>query len=65
MAAFAAPCAKTSCSATGNARHPHTRNGRYGIASFVYRARRPFQPDRFYALVESEWPGVVRSKGYY
>lgn len=37
----------------------------YGITSFVYRARRPFHPDRFHALVESEWPGVVRSKGYF
>jgi G3E family GTPase len=37
----------------------------YGIRSFVYRARRPFHPTRFHALVESEWPGVVRSKGYF
>lgn len=37
----------------------------YGIHSFVYRARRPFHPQRFLQLVESEWPGVVRSKGYF
>ena len=37
----------------------------YGIASFVYRARRPFHPQRFFDLVESEWPGVVRSKGFF
>ncbi len=37
----------------------------YGIASFVYRARRPFHPQHFFALVESEWPGVVRSKGFF
>lgn len=37
----------------------------YGIHSFVYRARRPFHPERFHELVESEWPGVVRSKGYF
>ncbi|MFT3778391.1 MAG: zinc metallochaperone GTPase ZigA [Ottowia sp.] len=37
----------------------------YGIASFVYRARRPFHPKRFFDWVESEWPGVVRSKGFF
>lgn len=37
----------------------------YGITSFVYRARRPFHPKRFFDLVESEWPGVVRSKGFF
>jgi len=37
----------------------------YGIDSFVYRARRPFHPARFHALIESDWPGVVRSKGFF
>jgi len=37
----------------------------YGISSFVYSARRPFHPRRFFDLVESEWPGVVRSKGFF
>ncbi|HRD98079.1 MAG TPA: zinc metallochaperone GTPase ZigA [Rubrivivax sp.] len=37
----------------------------YGIRSFVYRARRPFHPQRFFDLVETEWPGVVRSKGFF
>lgn len=37
----------------------------YGISSFVYRARRPFHPERFYDLVQAEWPGVVRSKGFF
>ena len=37
----------------------------FGISSFVYRARRPFHPQRFKDWVDSEWPGVVRSKGYF
>ncbi|WP_442838843.1 zinc metallochaperone GTPase ZigA [Acinetobacter baumannii] len=37
----------------------------YGISSFVYRARRPFHPQRFYDFVHSEWKGVVRSKGFF
>ncbi|MBP0600549.1 zinc metallochaperone GTPase ZigA [Herbaspirillum sp. LeCh32-8] len=37
----------------------------YGIASFAWRARRPLHPQRFFALINSEWPGVVRSKGFF
>lgn len=37
----------------------------YGISSFVYRSDRPFHPERFARCIESEWPGVVRSKGFF
>jgi len=36
----------------------------YGIASFVFRARRPFHPERLAALLEGELRGVLRSKGF-
>ena len=37
----------------------------YGISSFVYRAKKPFNPEKFKQLIDQEWPGVIRSKGLF
>jgi len=37
----------------------------YGIRSFVYNARRPFDPAKFQAFIGRNWPGVVRAKGFF
>ena len=37
----------------------------YGIRSFVYRAKRPFDPMRFQRFIDRAWPGVVRAKGFF
>ena len=40
-------------------------NDAAGAGMLVYRARRPFHPARFFALLHEEWKGVLRSKGYF
>ncbi len=37
----------------------------YGIASFVYRAARPFDPVAFDAFLKRSWPGLIRAKGHF
>ena len=37
----------------------------YGVTSYVYRARRPFDPKRIYAVLNGDMPGVIRAKGHF
>ncbi|MGY9049366.1 cobalamin synthesis protein CobW [Puniceibacterium antarcticum] len=37
----------------------------YGVSSFVYRARRPFHPQRIYNVLNGALPGVIRAKGHF
>ena len=37
----------------------------YGITSFVYRARAPFNPKKIHSFFNQEWPGVIRAKGFF
>ncbi|MAZ00076.1 MAG: 4-hydroxytetrahydrobiopterin dehydratase [Micavibrio sp.] len=37
----------------------------YGIVSFVYRERAPFNPEKLYRFFNEQWPGVVRAKGFF
>ena len=37
----------------------------YGVSSFVYRARRPFIPQKIMEILNGNLPGVIRAKGHF
>ncbi|MEO1322400.1 MAG: GTP-binding protein [Pseudomonadota bacterium] len=37
----------------------------YGVTSYTYRARRPFDPQAIHNLLNGELPGVIRAKGHF
>ncbi|MFQ6549636.1 GTP-binding protein [Aestuariibius sp. 2305UL40-4] len=37
----------------------------YGVTSYVYRARRPFVPEKIMAVLDGDMPGVIRAKGHF
>jgi len=37
----------------------------YGVTSYVYRARRPFIPEKILSVLNGEMPGVIRAKGHF
>ena len=37
----------------------------YGVASYVYRARQPFEPEKILAILNGDLPGEIRAKGHF
>lgn len=41
------------------------RQARKRVTSYVYRARRPFIPEKILSVLNGELPGVIRAKGHF
>lgn len=46
-----------------NEHHHHHKD--YGLETFVFNARTPFQESRFLKVLQTGLPGVIRAKGFY
>ena len=44
---------------------PCVRSDDQGVTTFVYRARRPLHPEKFWNLIQSPFSGVFRAKGFF
>lgn len=44
---------------------PESQRDDEGVTTFVYRARRPLHPEKFWDLIQSPFPGVFRAKGFF
>jgi G3E family GTPase len=44
---------------------PCTRRSDEGVTTFMYRARRPLHPEKFWNLIQSPFSGVFRAKGFF
>ena len=43
----------------------HSHSHEFGLTAFVYRARKPFVPERLIRFMATPMPGLIRSKGYF
>jgi G3E family GTPase len=48
-----------------SATRPPTHEAKYGVTSFVYQERRPFDREKLYQLMASGVPGLLRAKGFF
>ncbi|MEM6896338.1 MAG: GTP-binding protein [Pseudomonadota bacterium] len=43
----------------------HSHSHEFGLTAFVYKARKPFVPERLIDFMAAPIPGLIRSKGYF